>query len=133
MRKSLPGIYTLTILFLLSGVASASDKIQVEVVESSGDLTPTSTGILTNIFAKVILPDGSHASLLCGGNDNNCAKIESFAPEKMPPDSTKCTEFGNTTTCTTTNLGKYSAVRKGNVLIIFAPNGKLRFKIVGSW
>jgi len=81
------------------------------------------------------LPDGSHASLICGdrSSDKNCAKIEPTSPEKMSPDATKCSTLGQQTTCVTQNLGTYDAERKGNELTIRAPNGKLRFRIVGSW
>ncbi len=60
-------------------------------------------------------------------------KIESNAPEKMSPDATTCSTLGDQTTCVTHNLGEYLATRKGNFLTVEAPNGKLKFKIVGSW
>jgi hypothetical protein len=111
--------------------AYAAERFKVQVVETS-DLTTTTDGrISLDIFAKVILPNGDHASLMCG--DKRCAKIKPLAPEKMSPDSTKCSRLGNQFSCTTYNLGEYWATRKGNWLTIEAPNGKLSFEITGSW
>jgi hypothetical protein len=114
--------------------AVAGDKIRVDVVEASGMVTLGPSPFITN-FAKVILPDGSHASLMCGArpSDKNCAKIEPIAPEKMSAGATTCSTLGQQTTCVTRNLGTYDAERKGNELTIRAPNGKLKFRIVGSW
>jgi hypothetical protein len=63
----------------------------------------------------------------------HCAKIESAKPEKMNPNATNCSVIGDQTLCVTHDLGEYSATRKGNFLTIEAPNGRLKFKIVGSW
>jgi len=121
-------------LGLLLGSAEASEKMRVEVVETSAMITLGQAPFIT-VFAKVILPDGSHAELICGdrANDNHCAKIDPVSPEKMPVDSTTCSTLGKQTTCTTTNLGGYEAERKGSELTIRAPNGKLKFRIIGSW
>jgi hypothetical protein len=116
---------------LLAGSAEAAEKMQVEVVEASSMISKT---LLITNFAKVILPDGSHAMLMCFAGDGHCAKIEPVSPEKMSPDSTNCDKLvPSQMTCVTTNLGRYEAERKGNQLTIRAPNGKLKFKIVGSW
>jgi hypothetical protein len=130
-KKIAVGIVVLA-LFLRS--AEAGEKVHVEVVETSAMITLGSAPFIT-VFAKVILPDGSHASLICGdkSTDKNCAKIEPTAPEKMSPDATNCTALGQQTTCVTTNLGRYDAERKGNELTLRAPNGKLKFRITGSW
>ena len=121
-------------LVLLLGSAKAAEKIQVEVVETSA-MVMTGASVFVTVFAKVILPSGSHASLICGdrSSDKNCAKIEPAVPEKMPPGATTCGTLGRQTTCVTTNLGRYEAERKGNELTIRAPNSKLKFRIVGSW
>ena len=112
----------------------ASDKMMVNVVETAWLFETNDTGSLAIITAKVILPDGSHADLLCGTHDK-CAAIEPIAPEKMPPDSRQCDNgtIPHQTSCKTRNLGMYQATRKVNKLTIFAPNGKLTFTIVGSW
>ena len=120
-------------VLVLSLYSVAGDKMRIEVVETSGMVTLGPSPFVTN-FAKVILPDGLHASLMCGvRSDKNCAKIGPTAPEKMSPDATDCFTIGQQTTCVTKNLGMYEAERKGNELTIRAPNGKLKFRIVGSW
>lgn len=121
-------------LALLLGSAKAGEKMHVEVVETSAMITLGAAPFIT-VFANVILPDGSHAQLICGdrASDSHCAKIEPISPEKMPVDSTKCSTLGKQTTCVTTNLGSYEAERKGNELTVRAPNGKLKFRIIGSW
>src|ERR1039458_6064043 len=119
-------------LFLANTCANAAEKFKVQVTECSDMTTISADGrLFLDIFAKVILPNGDHASLMCG--DKRCAKIEPLIPEKMSPDSTKCSRLGNQFSCTTYNLGEYWATRKGNWLTIEAPNGKLSFEITGSW
>lgn len=128
-------VVSLALLAVLSlSRADAGDKMRVEVVETSAMVT-LGPSVFITVFAKVTLPDGSHASLICGdrSSDKNCAKIEPTAPEKMSPDATTCSTLGRQTTCVTQNLGTYDAERKGNELTIRAPNGKLKFRIVGSW
>lgn len=133
--RAQPRVMALALLTVLSlPRADAGDKMRVEVAETSAMVT-LGQGVFITVFAKVILPDGSHASLICGdrSSDKNCAKIEPTTPEKMPLDATTCSTLGSQTTCVTRNLGNYDAERKGNELTIRAPNGKLRFRIVGSW
>jgi hypothetical protein len=36
-------------------------------------------------------------------------------------------------TCTTKNLGFYRVKREGLRVVIYAPNGKLEYRITGSW
>jgi hypothetical protein len=130
MKKAL-----LLLLFIVAAqIVWAGDKMQIKVVETSWTIETNKYGTLIIITAKVILPDGSHADLLCRDNDN-CAVIEPVEPEKMPPDSKSCPKMAvpGTTMCITKNLGTYLATRKGNYLTIYAPNGKLTFHIVGSW
>jgi hypothetical protein len=121
-------------LTLFLGSAAAGEKMHVEVVETSAMVTLGPAPFIT-VFANVVLPDGSHAQLICGDrpSDNHCAKIGPISPEKVPVDSTTCSTLGKQTTCVTKNLGRYEAERKGNELTIRAPNGKLKFRIVGSW
>jgi hypothetical protein len=118
-------------LVLASTGTNAAERFKVQVVETSSMTTTTSDRIFGNVFAKVILPNGDHASLMCG--DKRCALIKPQFPEKMSPDATECSRLGNQFTCTTHNLGEYWATRKENWLTIEAPNGKLTFEIVGSW
>jgi len=116
---------------LFVGNAEAGDKMRIEVVETSSKITWQPFTFYA--FANVILPDGSHARLMCYAGDGHCAKIAPISPEKMAPDSDTCYTVGRDEICTTTNLGTYEAERKGNELTIRAPKGKLKFKIVGSW
>ena|ERR1039458_1760701 len=119
------------VLVLVNTGAYAADRFKVQVIETSSLTTTTDGRLFLDIFAKVILPNGDHASLMCG--DKRCALIKPLIPEKMSPDSTKCSRLGNQFSCTTYNLGEYWATRKGNWLTIEAPNGKLSFEITGSW
>jgi len=38
-----------------------------------------------------------------------------------------------TKTCTTKNLGVYRAKREKDEVMIYAPDGKLEYRITGSW
>jgi hypothetical protein len=118
-------------LVLANAEAYAAERFHVQVVENSSMTTTTDGRLFVDIFAKVILPNGDHANLMCG--NKRCALIKPIAPEKMSPDATKCFRLGNQFSCTTYNLGEYWATRKGNWLTIEAPNGKLTFEITGSW
>jgi hypothetical protein len=118
-------------LLLASSQLHAANKFKVQVTEASSMTTTGNGRLFLDIFAKVILPNGDHASLMCG--KKNCALIKPQFPEKMSPDATDCSRLGDQMTCTTHNLGEYWATRKDNWLTIEAPNGKLTFEIVGSW
>jgi hypothetical protein len=81
--------------------------------------------------AKAILPDGSHAALVCYPWNKNCGLIEPMATEKS---SFACdTSGGGNMTCTTKNLGIYQAKRDKNDLVIYGPNGKRKYQVTGSW
>jgi hypothetical protein len=94
--------------------------------------TKPSTGLMPSTLysAKAILPDGSHAALACFPWNSNCGGVSPMAPEKS---SSNCDRAGGNTTCTTKNLGVYQAKRTKNDLVIYAPNGKLKYQITGSW
>ncbi len=127
-----PGVICL--LFALGAVdAQAADKFKVQVVEASGLLSSNRYGTSVTATAKIILPNGDHADLFCKGEDGHCAKIDPIAPEKMKPNATTSGTVGDQYVTTTRDLGEYTASRNGNYITIEAPNGKLRFKIVGSW
>jgi len=134
LRRQFRAIALALLVLLSFSRADAGDKMRVEVAETSAMVT-SGRSVFITVFAKVVLPDGSHASLMCGdrSSDKNCAKIKPTAPEKMSPDATTCSTPRQQTTCVTKNLGTYEAERKGNELTIRAPNGKLKFRIVGSW
>jgi hypothetical protein len=123
------------VLLLVPSSITADDRIKVEVVEASETSfhSEKTSMVITMYEAKVILPDGSHASLICDSTDSGCGRIESFALEKMDPDSKTCKTSAERADCTTKNLGYYWAKRSGNVLLIYGPQKKVKFKIVGSW
>jgi hypothetical protein len=135
--------YSLVCLFIVtSQLCWGAEKIQIEIVRATTTTQQFAAdpheGVNFLFDAQVILPDGSHAALICQAGDKGCAGIESFTPEKRPPESDKCdshtTERGGLImACVKTNLGLYSAERKGNYLWISTPKGKLKYHIVGSW
>jgi hypothetical protein len=61
------GVVALT---LLLGSAEAGEKMHVEVVETSAMITLGQATFIT-VFANVILPDGSHAQLICGDKSSD--------------------------------------------------------------
>jgi hypothetical protein len=95
--------------------------------------TDPTTGLMptAQYSAKAILPDGSHAALVCYPWNKNCGLIEPMASQKS---SSNCdTSGGGNMTCTSKNLGTYRAKRDKNDLIIYGPNGKRKYQITGAW
>jgi len=76
--------------------------------------------------AKIILPHGNHALVSCVEGSDGCGDIESAAPER-----TKQTWVGASKT--TTGLGMFEAKRNKNEIVIYTPNGKRKYQIIGSW
>ena len=76
--------------------------------------------------AKIILPDGTHARIFCVDGADGCGSIESAAPER-----TKQTWVGASQT--TTGLGMFEAKRNKNEIMIYTPNGKRKYQVMGSW
>jgi len=116
----------------LAQLSEAGDKIKIEIVEATTTIQTLSSGQPHFMFeAKAILPDGSHAALICLSGDDGCAGIAPLIPEKSaPPD---CTTSGRISTCVGRNLGIYQAKRIKNDLVIYGPKGKLKYQIVSSW
>jgi len=84
-----------------------------------------------NHSAKAILPDRSHAVLACFPWNKACGAIAPIAPERS---SSNCdATAGGNTICTTKGLGVYQAKRNKNDLVIYTPNGKVKYQITGSW
>jgi hypothetical protein len=110
----------------------AGDTVASDCKTTAAPATQTATGLIPHFLfsAKVILPDGSHASITCLSGDKDCTGIAPVAAEKS---SLTCETAGAITTCTTRNLGTYLAKRKNNDLLIYGPKGKLRYHIVGPW
>ena len=76
--------------------------------------------------AKVILPDGTHARIFCIEGGDGCGSIESATPER-----TKETWVGASKT--TTELGMFEAKRNKNEIVIYTPEGKRKYQVMGSW
>ena len=76
--------------------------------------------------AKIILPDGTHARIFCTERSDGCGSIESATPER-----TKETWVGASKT--TTGLRMFEAKRNKNEIVIYTPNGKRKYQIIGLW
>jgi len=116
--------------------ASCTTDAMRDSVHCKSTVTPATSPhpgqrLLLQFFANAILPDGSHALLIClVGVDKDCAGIAPMAPEKS---TLKCETAENVVTCTDKNLGVYEAKRDKNDLVIYGPKGKLKYHIAGSW
>jgi hypothetical protein len=121
--------------------------VDVNCVSTVTPATEPSSALLPTILgyeAKAILPGGSHVKLTCFPNrwSKQCKWVESatstgdgakcymeaiagFAANRVNPNETK--------TCTTKNLGLCRAKRDKDDVVIYATNGKLEYRITGSW
>jgi len=117
----------------------------VSTVTPATEPTSYTTPQILVYEAKAILPDGSHAKLMCFpsrwnkkckgiepsvSNASNASKcfmdaIEAFASNHENTKETK--------TCSTKNLGIFSAKRDKDEVVISAQNGKLEYRATGSW
>ena len=91
---------------------------------------------------KAILPDGSHVELTCLPSDKKCKGVTATSSDEsmtkcvmaaIASDAAAPARVGNTSTCTTKNLGFFEAKRDKNDVVLYTPNGKLRYQITGSW
>jgi len=121
-------------------------RVDVNCVSTVTPATEPSSSLLPQVLfyeAKAVLPDGSHATLTCFPSrwNKKCKAIESVA---STGDATKCfmeavagfaanRDTKETKTCTTKNLGVYRAKREKDEVMIYAPDGKLEYRITGSW
>ncbi len=117
----------------------------VSTVTPATEPTSYTTPQILAYEVNAILPGGSHAQLMCFPSrwNKRCKGISAIAPNT--PDSAKCfmeaiAAFAlnhdnpkETKTCTAKNLGVYSAKRDKDEVVISAPNGKLEYRITGSW
>jgi hypothetical protein len=92
-------------LLLISTPLYAKEKIKIQIVESTTLAQKSNSGqevrVLLSFHLKAVLPDGSHAELLCMGGESKCYGIvPNMPPEKVDPKSEQCTvsEDGLTTT-----------------------------------
>jgi len=115
-------------------------ETRCKTVEKDGEKTQDCTTVTTpavppsnepvqmavTFSAKIILPDGTHASLFCAEGAKECGTIQSATPERTK-------ETWNGPSKTVTGLGMFEAKRRNNEIVLFTPNGKRRYQIMGSW
>lgn len=115
-------------------------ETRCKTVEKDGEKTQDCTTVTTpavppsnrpvemavTFVAKIILPDGAHALLLCAEGAKECGTIQSATPERTK-------ETWNGASSTVTGLGMFEAKRSNNEMLIYTPNGKRRYQIMGSW
>lgn len=122
-------------------------RVDVNCVSTVTPATDPSVAMVPTALAyeaNAILPDGSHAKLTCFPDrwNKKCKMIESTASRG---EGVKCymealAAFGadhqnsnETKTCTTKNIGRYSAKRDKDEVVISTQNGKLEYRITGTW
>jgi hypothetical protein len=130
-------------LLLVAFPVFGNEKIKVQIVESTNVIQKVVSGpdgqlfrLVLSFHVKAILPDGSHAHLVCMGGDSKCFGIvPNMPPEQIDPKNQNCTvsQDGLTTTCVSTELGTYDAERTKDELLVYARNGKHKYRIVSSW
>ena len=114
-----------------------SDRLQVleESTYMQVGLNPPS--LLSSVTLTAMLPDGSHAMLSRTSANPPCGGVQSYAPEKMPPDSKKCETSTpqnlTVTICIIKNLGSFRFKRKVNQVTIYSAAGKSQLAITESW
>jgi hypothetical protein len=125
----------------LAAYAKGSSKdLSIQVVETTEERFVWKNPPTATYHAKVILPDGAHANLVCDLFDNSCGSIEPWTPpERTAPadcqsfvsDPPSATSY---VSCTRKNLGTYRAKRKGDDLAIYGRKGKVTYHIsTGPW
>ena len=127
---------TLLALLLSAIPLYGGNKIKIQIVESTNLAQTASSSVVMSCHLKAILPDGSHAYLLCKGGENKCYGIvPNLPPEKINPDNETCSISDDklSVTCTTKDLGVFDAERTKDELIVYSRNGKHKYRIVSSW
>jgi hypothetical protein len=115
------GVCCLLVLLACSE-AAADKKFEIEVV--SLYVFQTKDGVAEGYSAKIILPDGSHATAVCDPAIDACP-IDDY-PERLKHSS-------DAKGITYTGFPKLKATRKGKDLTIYTANGKSKYLITGSW
>lgn len=127
----------IVMVLLTSFYLAAQDSLKVEVKAARESDFVSSSAVVVTFSANLILPDGAHAKVSCVSGVNECGAIESFHPERLKPDSRKCTNHVQDNAlwknCIVSDLGVFEATREGNDLIIVVPSGTVRYHIDGSW
>jgi hypothetical protein len=125
MRSSAPSRLILLLFMTLAVPAWADQRIKIQIVKMTWIEGP---GHIASFHAQAILPDGSHAMLICQSDEKGCAGLQSVAPENIG-----CDREHMVVTCSATDLGSFLVRRAGNNVLIYSPNGTGKYRIVGSW
>jgi hypothetical protein len=128
--KTLAILVTMTVSLPL---LAADIRIEIVQVTEEAYLGKNPPSFIRN--ALVILPDGTHAALICFQSINGCGTIAPMTPpEKTPAADCVHTDYeGGYSRCKRENLGTYRAKRKGDDLIIYTRKGQVRYQIMGPW
>lgn len=123
-------------------------RVDVNCTSTVTPATDPVSGLVPSFVysARAGLPDGSHVEMTCFPipGDKACKGI---APQSTANDQTPSCVLdaiaafaknaqaasGDAARCTTKGLGLYQAKRDKNDVVIYARNGKLRYRITGSW
>lgn len=129
------GVAVMSVVFALAILvgrnAEAFEKKPKMIVELHA-LDYWFSGILENVDAYLILPDGTHLHGICfKGLETEPCIPESFKPERRALDV--CAETADKKKEHCAYQENYYADRKGNELTLYAANGKVTYKIVSSW
>src|SRR5580658_1641704 len=123
MKRDLIVRLLVLLLAVVSPPVYAKDKyITIEVVETREEISPGKKPPSAAYFAKVIMPDGAHASLVCSfPASEGCGRIQPWTlPEKTAPADCQYSDYeGGSSSCKRKNLGTYRAKRKGDDLLIY--------------
>lgn len=134
-RMLLPMI-AVTLSPLAAYAKGSSKDLSIEVVETNEQRFVWENPPTATYHARVILPDGAHASLMCDLFDDGCGSIEPWTPpaRTTPAD---CQFFVSDppsppsyVSCARKNLGTYRAKRKGDDLMIYGRKGKVTYRII---
>ena len=133
---------SLLLLSILPVVTSVSGPVPDELTivnEITLARASTGVGLTRSVTIKAILPDGSHALLVCGYAEGACAEVQILPPERLPPIEKSCSTSGPnvdgtvTTRCEFDDLGKFRFKRSGDLVTIFHRRGKTKFRVTSSW
>src|SRR5579863_4043232 len=99
----------------------SSKDLSIEVAETTEEIYFSKNPPSATYSAKVILPDGAHAYLVCFFPGEDCGRIEPWTPpEKTNPAECQYSDYeGGYSSCKRKSLGTYRAKRKGDDLTIY--------------
>jgi hypothetical protein len=134
------------ISLLLLSMLPALQSVAVEpppeltiVHETTLASASTGVGLTRSVTVKAVLPNGSHALLVCDSIEEACREVQMLPPEKLPPVEQSCSTTGPnvdgtvTTRCEFKDVGTFRFNRSGDLVTIFHRKGKTRFRVTSSW